>query len=127
MKRSFHAITTKESLTQEKPANRAEPEQKILEFQFLDGYIQSQLGWDFDGNKVRDFQYKNGLPHGLLIDYYANGQEYFRVEYVDGRAHGMEYGWYADGSKRLEVKYNNGMALYKKEYPKPESKKGKDN
>lgn len=101
-----------------KTTNRAEAEQKIVEFHFEDGYIQKQIGWDFDGNLFRKFEYKNGVPHGKLIDYYSNGQEYFRAHYVDGVAHGMEYGWYRDGSKRLEVKYVGGVPIYKLEYPK---------
>ena len=102
-----------------KTTNRAEYEQKIIEYTLIDGYIQQQLGWDFDGNTVRHFEYQNGVPHGKLISYFTNGQKYYEVDYIDGKAHGMEYGWYRDGSKRLEVRYVNGHTMYKIEYPKP--------
>lgn len=97
--------------------NRYEQEEKIIEYTFVDGYIQQQLGWDFEGNKVRQFEYRDGVPHGKLISYFSNGQKYYEVDYVNGKAHGMEYGWYRDGSKRLEIRYVNGHPLYKIKYP----------
>lgn len=102
-----------------KTTDRYEPEEKIIEYSFIDGYIQQQLGWDFDGNKVRHFEYRNGVPNGKLTSYFSNGQKYYEADYVDGKAHGMEYGWYRDGRKRLEVRYVNGQPLYKIEYPEP--------
>lgn len=103
-----------------KTTNRYEQEEKVIEHSFNDGYIQQQLGWDFEGNKVRHFEYQNGVPHGKLLSYFSNGQKYYEVDYVNGKAHGMEYGWYRDGSKRLEIRYVNGHPLYRIEYPEQE-------
>lgn len=103
-----------------KTTNRHEAEKKIIQYSFVDGYIERQLGWDFAGNKVRDFSYRNGVPHGKLISSYSNGQKYFEADYMNGKAHGMEHGWYRDGNKRLEVQYTNGVVVYRLTYPRPE-------
>ena len=96
---------------------------KIEELYFENGYLQKHKGWDFDGNLVRDYSFKDGLAHGKLMMFYGDGQKYFEENYIDGMIHGKQYGWYANGNIRLESEYINGVKLWQKKYDPPVSRK----
>lgn len=100
----------------------AEHEQKILKYIIENGLIQKQLGWDFDGNLVRSFDYKKGVLHGKVLLFFGNGQKYLEEHYNNGLIDGKQYGWYHDGSRRFIAEYFGGIELSRYEYPKPGSK-----
>ena len=86
------------------------------------GLIQKQLGWDYQGNLVRSFEYKNGILHGRVLLFFSNGQKYLEENYQNGMIEGEAFGWYQDGSRRFIAEYFGGVEISRYEYPKPEPK-----
>lgn len=57
------------------------------------GKLERQIGYYYSGQKCRDFNYKNGVAHGLLELFYSDGSHYIREEYLDGKLHGSLKRW----------------------------------
>ena len=98
--------------------DRHEKVQKVMRHVIENGFIQRQLGYDYDNNKVRDYAFKDGVLHGKVLLYFGNGQKYIEENYVNGLSEGKQYGWYRDGSLRFYSECTAGKEYLRYEYPK---------
>lgn len=66
---------------------------------------------DKDGDEqVRHLTFfkEDGTEHGKWESWYANGQKQREWTYRNGWRHGVFDGWYSDGQKHYEHEYENG-------------------
>lgn len=75
-----------------------------------DGKLQRQIGYYYNGEKCRDFNYKDGVAHGTLELYYTNGTPYIREEYLNGKLHGDLKRW-KSGKLVREAKFWYGTMI----------------
>ena len=57
---------------------------------------------------VRKVHFKNGVKHGLAIEYFANGNVMQSTNWVDGVEHGKRETFYENGNKLLLEEYSHG-------------------
>lgn len=62
-----------------------------------------------DGAVKERTGYRDGLRHGVVRAWHANGLPRFERTYVRGREHGTHLGWYADGSIHFEYSFVDGV------------------
>ena len=86
---------------------------------FVDGLKQKEMGWYANGNLERNFEYKDGKPHGKLIIYHLDGTTKFIEEnYINGVQEGTQRGWNSDGTLRFEEEKVGGTTLLRFDYEK---------
>ena len=55
------------------------------------------------------YKTKDGLLHGLYVQYYLNGMPSYSCEYVDGQKHGVETTYFENGKVIQKRKFKNGF------------------
>ncbi len=65
-------------------------------------------GWWPNGVKRFEYQYKDDVYEGEVVEWYENGQMYRRMQYKDGHEHGMQQMWKADGRLLANYEMKNG-------------------
>lgn len=61
-----------------------------------------------NGKKSFDLEILNGVRHGKLNKYYANGKLMSERNYVNNKVHGPSISYHPNGNKSLEIVYING-------------------
>jgi len=85
----------------------------------VNGKVEKQLGWYPNGKKEREFNYKNGRPHGQFSGYFEDGvTKYFEENYNNGIQEGMQYGWNSDGTLRYQEQRLGGAVISRFDYEK---------
>jgi len=89
---------------------------KDLSRSFKNGYMQYQklnfTGTAIDSipsQKLKEFNYVDGLKHGLCKKWYANGQLNYEAFYKNGRKEGLTKVWYKNGQLQRECVYRKGV------------------
>lgn len=86
-------------------------ENKIYYLHYVkEGKLERQIGYYYSGQKCRDFHYKNGVAHGTLELFYADGSPYIYEEYKDGKLHGDLKRW-KSGQIAREAKFWYGTMI----------------
>lgn len=86
-------------------------ENKIYYLHYVkDGKLERQIGYYYGGQKCRDYNFKNGVPHGTLELFYTNGSPYIYEEYKDGKPHGTLKRW-KKGQLVREAKFWYGTMM----------------
>lgn len=88
------------------------------EFEIVDGLIQKQSGWYFDGVKEREFSYRDGVLHGMAVSFHRNGNKYVEENYMDGMSDGKQFRYNCDGSLQAEWHTAAGLQLINIHYEK---------
>lgn len=78
------------------------------------GIIIKRWGFFSNGNLSREEYFKEGLPHGLCIQYFENGRKSSEINYKSGVLHGNSNKWAKDGSVLRLAKYNLGNLISEK-------------
>jgi antitoxin component YwqK of YwqJK toxin-antitoxin module len=67
------------------------------------------IGWDENGNKYVEIDYKDGKIHGKWIEWWFQGHKEFEKDYIEGKPHGKWIRWRLNtGKKESEIEYRNG-------------------
>ena len=70
------------------------PSNKIYYLHYVkNGKLERQIGYYYNGQKCRDFHFKDGVEHGTLELFYTDGSHYIYEEYKDGQLHGDLKRW----------------------------------
>ncbi len=78
------------------------------------GVIVKRWGFFSNGILSREEYFKDGLPHGLSIQYFENGQKALETNYKSGVLHGNANKYAKDGSTLRVAKYNLGNLISEK-------------
>ena len=92
------------------------PKNEMYYIHFIkDGLLERQLGFYYNGQKCRDYVFKNGYPHGVLRLFYPDGSLYIREEYENGTLHGSLKRW-KEGKLVREANFWYGSMVSEKLY-----------
>lgn len=69
-------------------------------------YIQKL--WYYNGQLASEYNYKEGLEHGIQKKWYFNGQLAIEHNYKKGLEHGVSKGWWYNGKLEYERYYKEG-------------------
>jgi len=74
-----------------------------------DGKINGKVkGWEKNGEKIYEAEYKMGTMVGTERQWYATGAKKLEISYVNGKADGVCTEWFKSGSKKSEGYYTQG-------------------
>ena len=62
----------------------------------------------YENGQKRESSYKDGKAHGLMTEWYEDGQKWEEGNYTDGKREGLWTFWYEHGQKKAERIYKNG-------------------
>ena len=79
-------------------------------------YVWQKEGGFYDGYYTFRGKYKKGLYHGLIEEWYDNGQLKSRGNYVDGQVDGVLEQWHYDGQLKSEGDLKFEMELLLKHF-----------
>lgn len=82
----------------------------------VDGKVQKHVGYYYNGMKMREFNFRNGVSHGVHISYYDDGSKYIEEFYLEGNPHGKQYRWRGNRQLWRDAEYDNGLKIYDNEY-----------
>lgn len=77
-----------------------------------DGYAIKLTYYFPDGSISREFNFKDGLAHGLHIMYYRNGDIYIEEYYNEGKPHGSQKRWLENGEAGRIGLYDYGLPIF---------------
>ena len=69
-----------------------------------------------DGKVELLYNYKDGMPDGLVREWYENGQVSYEINWKEGKEDGLSRGWYENGHLRYELNFKDGEPISKKEW-----------
>lgn len=72
-------------------------------------YTGTAIRRDKQGNKRARYSYKEGLLHGLVEEWYADGKKSTECTFVENQRHGTNTYWNADGSLMKRQIWENGQ------------------
>lgn len=65
-----------------------------------------------DGSKLlRRWEIKEGKMHGLIEEWWENGNKMTETNFVDGKRHGENRYWYMDGQPQKLQVYEHGVSI----------------
>ena len=83
--------------------------QKKREWNYKDGKRDGlRTRWYKNGQKKREINYKDGKPDGLWTYWYENGQKIIVENYKDGKAYGLWISYNEDGTEQGRATYKDG-------------------
>ena len=70
-----------------------------------------------DGTKLlRRWEVKDGKLHGLIEEWWENGNKMTETNFVDGKRHGENRYWYMDGQPQKLQIYEHGVSVSEETY-----------
>jgi antitoxin component YwqK of YwqJK toxin-antitoxin module len=75
-----------------------------------DPYTGTVVEYYSNGQKLEEYNYVNGVLHGVGTHWFEDGQKASEGNYVNGWLHGVVTEWDFNGQKRRETPYVNGKA-----------------
>ncbi len=80
-----------------------------IEFNFKDGLRHGvQLTWFKNGQLKSEYHYLNGIEHGKRSGWHANGNPHFVEYFINDLPHGTFKQWHKNGQLILEQFYEDG-------------------
>ena len=73
------------------------------------------IGYNKNGRKMSEANYKDGKREGKQEEWYDNGQKMIEANYTDGEMEGKQEEWYDNGQKMIEANYKDGKNEGKRE------------
>ncbi len=99
-------------------------EQIHREVSLKNGLLEKEKGWYNNGNKEREYLYKDGLLHGKLYMFHRNGNVYLEENYSSGVNEGKQFLYNCDGSLQAEWDKVGGFTLMMLEHVVKECQAG---
>jgi hypothetical protein len=86
-------------------------------FHIRAGVVQQQIGYYYNGNISREFNFSNGQAHGRHVMYNSEGALYIEEYYENGQPVHLKR-WHANGELAREAKFENGEKVLEVFYDK---------
>ena len=68
-----------------------------------------------NGNREMELDLKNGIPDGMIVTYYENGQKKEQSNFKEGKpADGEWFAWHENGELKVEIIIENGETVSEK-------------
>jgi antitoxin component YwqK of YwqJK toxin-antitoxin module len=80
-----------------------------------DGKINGKVkGWEKNGEKIYEAEYKMGVMVGTEKQWYATGAKKLQISYLNGKPDGVCTEWFKNESKKSEGYYTSGKVFYRR-------------